>query len=539
MPMQMSSEKFMRAERRNRLEIHHLNVKYKMYDRETVRLNYEIDREKRNITKAFKAVTKTSGASDLGIPPKNENDNAHEKCLSYTQGLKLSNKRLLEWRECEKQLHKFIMAHEQEMIKHTQVRPRKKKQETVRHVSETVYDDDDDVFFETASNGVELKLSPVDILKEDPENDKEVFDIKKWQREIIDSYKDSICKSVKVSEDDLKAKNKLRSKSTPNIISNNNNDMFPKKVRPHTAHAPPTRRPTSGRHRPSSANALKPDSEPAFLITKDSVYMKSGDKFQKFIDCRPVEKHVMVNNYIDTLSLPQSNTKQASSSSGNSLCPVEEGDENEDIDAVNIANAVEEIDDSNDGETSTSEISPATLAFQNAVHKAYEMRKNKKLLRNRTQSTSSLFKHSNSDISSLVGASKRHRRDSGSSVLSRTLSYNGSVVSSHRPSISLGIPEDIEEFSRGQDKLASEISAERPLATNKLVSISKVVKAAMTFSKVARKRALQKMQEENSSDGHEIIRQERLRRLQSRQSLLDSIASQWQPTSDAVINQVK
>lgn len=561
MPPQMSSEKFIRAERRNRLETHRLKVTYRHYDKETVRLNYEIDREKRSITKAFRNVIKTSGASDLGIPPESENDTDFEKCPSYMQGLKLSNKRLMEWRECEKQLEKFITQHELERAKQKRKKYLKKKTTDYDVIPAKKYDDlEDDVFVDNESVISNEVHSPTDILKENPNDSSEVFDIKKWEADIVESYKTMVCKKPNVNSSDTNAKHKLKSSSSPTFSTHSSEYDTDKKkrVRPHTAQ--PRTRPVSGRssipQRPASAAVHTSESQSPFLITKDSIYIKTGQSFEKLLDNRPVGTPVMVNNYINTSTLRPPTTsveKEPSIASISTLCPVQEGDEDDETDDANIATEVaKDAKDTEDtfaedknvkGDNSKgNEIkSQLSLKFQRRLRQKLERTRSASSGMTGLQGHRNNFKHSNSDLSSYVEGSRRTRRDSSSasSMISMPMSRTGSFVSSHRPSVSLGIPADIEEIQRGHDKLLSEIKPDKPLATNKLVSVSKIVRAALTFSRVARKRALLKMQNENSSDAHEVVRQERIRKLQSRQNVLNTIASQWNTDPCTTIEQVE
>jgi len=558
MPAEMGSEKFMRAERKNRLETHNLRVKYRHFDKATVRVNYDIDREKRSITKAFKSVVKTSGASDLGIPPRDEHDTDYEKCATYMQGLKLSNKRLLEWRECEKQLLKFIETHEVEREKRNRrkVFRRPDSGYTVHSAKKPAADEDDDVFLDNDSESVISDCtSPIDILKSNPADVNEKFDIKKWEKEIVESYKNSVCMHASSSKPMRPQSENLRSKSTP-VFSDRHSDpgdSNAKRNRPHTAQ--PRLRPRSGRSlvpsRPVSANIQRPESQ--FLITKNSTYIKTGKSFEKLLDNRPVDKPVMVDNYLDSLKPPVSPAveKDPSIASMSTLCPVQEGNEDDDeIDAneqefsnyesqsVNgDINHVPPINGQRRSSKSHENSSQLKMKFQKKLLSQLQKARSAHSLGGDGHNPRRHFKHSNSDLSTYADSSRRSRRTSeSSSIMSLPLSRTGSIVSNHRPSIALGIGADIDDISRDQDKVASEISAERPLSANKLVSISKVVRAAMTFSRVARKRCLQKMQEENSSDAHEIVRQERLRRLQSRQNVLNTITSQWSVDEQANFN---
>lgn len=553
MPPQMSTEKFIRAERKNRLETHRLRVKNRHYDKETIRTNYEIDREKRSITKSFRNVIKTSGASDLGIPPKNENDKDFVRCPSYMQGLKLSNKRLLEWRECEQQLNKFITQHEMDRAKQKRKNYLKKRTVDYDIIPPKKFDDiDDDVFWDNESVSITDKRSPIDILKDNPDDSSEVFDMKKWESDIIESYKTMVCQNPESLNNDG-TKYKLKSKSSPTVTTQPSEFEIDKRkrLRPHTAQA--RTRPQSGRssiqHRPSSAN-VSSESRSPFLITKDSIYIKTGHCFEKLLDNRLVDTPVMLNNFINTSSLkPQSGYVEKEPSITSILCPVQEDNEDDETDdADTIAVTADVSEDRADGRNAASnKIAQKVATQQSALSLKFQHRLRHKLERARsasavlTHQTNNRSNSKHSDLSSYVEGSSRIRRDSGSasSVISMPMSRTGSFVSSHRPSISLGIPADIEDISKEHDKLLSEIKPEKPLATNKLVSVRTIVRAALAFSRVARKRALLKMQNENSSDGHELVRQERIRKLHSRQNVLNSIACQWETDANTTIEQVE
>ena len=61
----ISSQKFSRAEpKKQQLENNQLIARYKLSDKQTVRINNEIDREKRTVRKMCNVAIKTSGASD-------------------------------------------------------------------------------------------------------------------------------------------------------------------------------------------------------------------------------------------------------------------------------------------------------------------------------------------------------------------------------------------------------------------------------------------------------------------------------------------
>ena len=563
MPVQLISDKYLRAERRNRLEKSRLDVRYKHYDRETTRLNFEIDREKRIIRKSFRNVAKTSGASDAGVPPKNEKDTDFEKCPSYRQGLRLSNKRLLEWRECEKQLEKFIQNHESEMAKSERRRlvsaksTKSEKKNVVNGFDPDREALNDEVFLDDDALSTVTSVNPMDVLRDDPEHDNEDFNVKNWEKNIIESYKKMVTRTVSAGSSDKKGNtnNTLRSKSSPAIITTELN-VGTQRRRPHTAQA--RRRPRSGKSlppRPSSAQVSRNNDKDSkqFIITKDSIFIRTGQKYEKLVDNRPVETPVLVNNYLDTLTPGSSSLLNSSLSSVNSLCPVQEGDEE---------------DGQNEDEAHTSETDKESQHAEEFKQSNNELLKKavKKWRRKKSERLSSAsglsdskshvsLLHSNSDLSSYVESIRRLRHDSTfkqtDSEISTHVESGGRTrhdsesassrisLSSLLPTASLGIPADIKDFSHEQEKLVSKVSAERPVATNKLVAVTSVVKAAMKFSRTARKRLLANMIEENSTDPHEIIRQERLRRVQSRQSVLNSIANQWSDNAAAIIEAVE
>lgn len=96
-----------------------------------------------------------------------------------------------------------------------------------------------------------------------------------------------------------------------------------------------------------------------------------------------------------------------------------------------------------------------------------------------------------------------------------------------------------ETSSNCDDRLSShsrrrhEAALEQPQGLRPSVSsLGTVLKAAMVFSKAARRRALSSMVEENNVNTREIIRKERLRKLQSRASVLSKIVSQFPVQGD-------
>ncbi|OWF46879.1 uncharacterized protein LOC110455076 [Mizuhopecten yessoensis] len=117
MPSSSSNEKLFWADRKNRMEKSRLDLILKNMEKEQMYLTHDIDREKRAVVKNFTLVRRTSGVSDQGVPPRNEKDTDYQSAPNYRMGLRLSERRLLEWRENEKQVEKFMHQSAWEMAK--------------------------------------------------------------------------------------------------------------------------------------------------------------------------------------------------------------------------------------------------------------------------------------------------------------------------------------------------------------------------------------------------------------------------------------
>ncbi|XP_050393394.2 serine/arginine repetitive matrix protein 2-like [Patella vulgata] len=85
-----------------------LEKRLKSYEREVMRYAHIIDREKRAIIRDFEAVRRTSGNSDLAIPPNGQRDNIYAESSYSKSGFRLSEKRLMEWKLSEKELERFL-----------------------------------------------------------------------------------------------------------------------------------------------------------------------------------------------------------------------------------------------------------------------------------------------------------------------------------------------------------------------------------------------------------------------------------------------
>lgn len=109
------SEKYILAEQKNRLERTRLELNQKFYDREAFKTKFRIDREKKLVLRAFDLVKRTSGRSDEGCAPDHPHDREYEKSLVFTNGLRLTELRLNNWRHLEKDLHVFLSSIERDI----------------------------------------------------------------------------------------------------------------------------------------------------------------------------------------------------------------------------------------------------------------------------------------------------------------------------------------------------------------------------------------------------------------------------------------
>ncbi|KAL3882738.1 hypothetical protein ACJMK2_029049 [Sinanodonta woodiana] len=575
MPMRLTNDKFFRAERKNRCEKIRLDDKIKHFDRETSRINYEIDREKRLLASTFKNVYQTSGVCNLGLPPSNENDNVHEKSQLFRQGLRISNKRLKGWRECEKQLHKFIMHSETAMSKGKRL-PFKSVLDDTDNVPEpitqpsestlyTVYnrhDSAEDDVFDDESSKSSSQTCLFRMVKSPLEIDNEAFDVDKWEKEMIENYKALVTRPVSASNTTVTG-NK-RPQSSPSVRlryeTKDSESDTSRRQRPHTAHGILNNRDPSRKlslsPRSSSSQQTRPRVKP-FLITKEGVYIKTGGKYEKLPDVdKPLEKLVLVNNYVGAgtnsklhsnlgLGTVQEDLEEEDESHASNY-NVTKRDQN-DADSNHTLNNVSDMFVNTDKGQEQEEYKGKPIADKFQKEKTELQRRRRRSSQVSLRSASSTlgkFVTADSAASDVSTRQKTHftqdkvpshedngphSRMSGSvSSLYVRSSRAGSVSGMSRQS---RVPEflqaDISEIYKNQEKLINEITPDKPPPITKVVTIGTLVKAAMTFSKAARKRALETMVKENNADSHEKIRQEHIRRLQSRASVLSNITSTW------------
>ncbi|ESO84815.1 hypothetical protein LOTGIDRAFT_168302 [Lottia gigantea] len=79
-----------------------------LLERDLVKRKLKIDMERRNILKSFQAIRRTSGNSDVGLPPEDRMDNIYAHSRHSKSGLRLSEKRLMEWKRRERELRRFM-----------------------------------------------------------------------------------------------------------------------------------------------------------------------------------------------------------------------------------------------------------------------------------------------------------------------------------------------------------------------------------------------------------------------------------------------
>lgn len=168
-----------------------------------------------------------------------------------------------------------------------------------------------------------------------------------------------------------------------------------KQVRPHMAQA--RTRPPSGRssipHRRASAN-IRNETHSPFLINKDSIYIKTGQSFEKLLDNGPIDTPVMLNNFINTSSLkPQSASVEKEPSITSVLCPVQEDNEDDETDDADTIDATTDVcEDTADERNATSNnMAQKEVTQQSALSLKFQRRLRHKL--ERAQPASAVLTH--------------------------------------------------------------------------------------------------------------------------------------------------
>lgn len=474
------NEKFLRVDRMNRMEKARLDFIIRKYDREKLSLVHEIDREKKAVVKDFAHIKRTTGFSDEAIPSEEREDyrndsfvrsNSSFKRLNSAKSARSSSRART---PCDYSLQsKYLRSSSQSS------------------------DSDDEVFI-TAEELYNLPPLP-DMSK--------VADIERFEEELLESYKNVFKNSViSVKKSDRKNLNRfLKSRSA---VTNG------KVLRPHTAKATVSyERQVSLPIRPSTAYYGKAQRRSDIYKDTGSLYETNSNFSEK-----------------SSSKLSTSNS-QLVIGNGHGLESVEEDRESDNLVSPSVKQLInqileeEEISDKNTHCNGGQRTDPQPFVIPSGKTKPENGILRTRRISGSTNQTSDIETDSSGRIiqqGSIAGS--RQRKVSINSLAS---GFDSSVISNMWGSVG-----DVSLDSNGQRKPSNwrkYVAAENaPIPeTKRLVSLTTVVKAAMAFSKTARKRALDKLVEEQSMDTRQIIKEERLRRLQSRSNVLKSLSSQF------------
>ena len=546
MPSKQSNERFLRADRRNQLEKCRLDKMLKLYDKEKWHKALEIDREKKEFVKSFSTVRRTSGVSDQGVPPADKNDNDYLSAPVYRMGIRLSERRLMGWR-----------TQENEEIK----RKMRARSSSHRLLSDDYRRHDshheDDEIPKCDENGFED-----DVFSDDDESIQELeFDPKHLTKSIMDSYKSLFSqKDFKLDKENVK---RIRSAKFCRSISEVEIDSQRLKQRPQTAVS--SLRRTRG-------NSLPLPQRPSTAVNHGSTKSSSNNGSVTVLLKSPRSKF---NNYfsesdidseetddVDSLELSSSqsdtNIKHSSKQTKDNL---KNGTKEEilnggsDSTMQNQRKHQHRVSISRLNDRSNAEPIPEdgilTTTYKNKTRRASESSIGDKPIRcksakqRRNSSTIPMQSiHENGELKRVNGTDVntsdsesdisiprrtrvppfRQRHSSGSSVTSDSRELLGSSVYSSMSDLSLD-----SNGQRKPSKWREFVCAERtqiPTPKN-VVSVTTVLRAALAFSKTARQRALNQLVQEQNTDAGEIIRKERLRRLDSKNNILAAISKNF------------
>ncbi|CAG2205456.1 unnamed protein product [Mytilus edulis] len=247
-------------------------------------------------------------------------------------------------------------------------------------------------------------------------------------------------------------------------------------------------------------------------------------------------KNVFKNTVVTVKKSDRKNLKRFLSSitntNGHSLHSVTEEENGPTSPSVKklIEQILEEEDTENNNTLSASKHISNIQITPRSDHNSVKLKPENGILKTRKLSAST---NQTSDIETdSMGRLIRQTSSVGSrqrkvSINSLASGFDSSVISNMWGSIG-----DISVDSNGQRKPSNwrkYVAAEQaPIPeTQRLVTLTTVVKAALAFSKTARRRALDKLVEEQSVDTRQIIKEERIRRLQSRNNVLMSLSTQF------------
>lgn len=465
------NEKIMRVDRLNKMEKTRLDFIIRRYDKEKISLVQDIDREKRAVVKDFAHVKRTSGFSEEGIPPSNEKD----EDFKNDPLLKFGPKRI----NSAKSIRSFSARSRTAL-------------DYYRNQSQSS-ESDDEVFITEEMNTLPLPdLSNIE-------------DIERYEKELVESYKNVFKNTVvTVKKSDRKnLKRFLRSRSEVG---------HRKLLRPQTAKCTMSfERKFSLPVRPATANCN---------TSKTKTTEENGNY------------ELRQSNSDKSLSKLSTSYSSLTNTNGHSLHSVTEEENGPTSPSVKklIEQILEEEDTENNNTLSASKHISNIQITPRSDHNSVKLKPENGILKTRKLSAST---NQTSDIEtdsmgriirqpSAVGS--RQRKVSINSLAS---GFDSSVISNMWGSIG-----DISVDSNGQRKPSNwrkYVAAEQaPIPeTQRLVTLTTVVKAALAFSKTARRRALDKLVEEQSVDTRQIIKEERIRRLQSRNNVLMSLSTQF------------
>ncbi|XP_046553979.1 uncharacterized protein LOC124263406 [Haliotis rubra] len=279
MPIRWTStgERFIQADRKNRVERARLDLQLKIYERERLR-NWGLqEREKKFLYANIESVRRTSGSSNMGMAPAGPKDNSYEKSMHSRSAIRLSEKRLMEWRLCEKQLQRFL------------------KQKAVA-ADDTLLDSR---LMSSRSAWEEEGKKPVSakerhggkVEKERAEVQQRVSAFLHSGMHVVDGSPNMDGKSQSEAKHEVKrgSKDGRQRHHSEHVI------------RPHTAFDKTTPA-VKQTPRPQSACVDNSSRKNQFLITKGDVYMNSGMQFTKISGSGPDTPAAKVNNFVHNLS---------------------------------------------------------------------------------------------------------------------------------------------------------------------------------------------------------------------------------------------
>ena len=219
-----------------------LDMLIKTLDRRKSSVALEIDREKSSVVKGFTRVRKTSGFSEEAVLSNDSSD--CQTSNSYITGLRISEQRLLEWRETEKQTEKFIAQSEWDRAFMTGNRlpgPRERKLRTMsapaissdrrfEQLQRMTSFIDDNVFEESK----EIKHEP-----ERPRllnSDSAIYlDANDVEKQNFHNYSEMISLTQITPSSRMRA-NSYKTVVRPHTAQKASNSYLPQRRRPHTAH---------------------------------------------------------------------------------------------------------------------------------------------------------------------------------------------------------------------------------------------------------------------------------------------------------------